>query len=132
MLWEADHVLGRAAFNWLGRPAPDAPRNHPRPRRELSQADLDLAALVHAIPNSCGWEDWNAIGMAIYAVDSSEHGLTVFDDFSVRSAGKYDPHAVQERWRNYRRSPPNRTGIGKLVALALNAGWRPDEKTAAP
>jgi len=24
-----------------------------------------------------------------------------------------------ERWRNYRCSPPNRTGIGRLIALAI-------------
>jgi hypothetical protein len=129
LLWETDHVLGRAAFGWLGQPAPDAPRRHPRPRRELSQADLDLAELVQAIPNNCGWEEWNAVGMAIFAADSSEHGLTVFDDFSAKS-GKYDEHAVRERWRNYRRSPPNRTGIGKLIALALAAGWKPKDSAA--
>jgi hypothetical protein len=129
LLWEADRALGRAAFEWLGHPTPDAPRRYPRPRRVLSAAELDLAELVHAIPNNFGWEQWNALGMAIYAVDSSDHGLTVFDDFSAKSAN-YDPQTVQERWRNYRRSPPNRTGIGKVVALALNGGWRPKEGAA--
>jgi hypothetical protein len=127
LLWEADHALGRPAFGWLGLPALDAPRRHPRPRREMTQADLDLAQLVAAIPNNCNWEAWNAIGMAIFVVDSSDYGLTVFDDFSVKSPN-YDSHTVQERWRNYRRSPPNRTGIGKLISLAVAAGWRPLER----
>ena len=126
ILWEADHALGRRAYDWLGLPHPDAPRRYPRPRREMSQAELDLAELVAAIPNNVDWHGWNALGLAIFAVDGSEHGWTVFDNFSARSP-KYDPHAVQERWRNYRRSPPSRTGIGKLIALALAAGWRPPE-----
>ena len=124
LLWEFDHPLGRAAYRWLGEPTPDAPRKYPKPRRELSGAELDLAEIVHAIPNNLSWEEWNAIGMATFSVDSSEHGRTVFDDFSAKSE-KYDPYAVQERWRNYHRSPPNKTGSGKLVALALKHGWRP-------
>ena len=46
------------------------------------------------------------------------------DKFSAQSP-QYDPAKVKERWRNYRRSPPSRTGIGKLAALAHKAGWRP-------
>jgi hypothetical protein len=126
LLWEFDHVAGRRAYDWLGFPHPDTPRRYPRPRREMTQAELDLAALVSKIPNDCDWHTWNAIGLAIFAVESSDHGLTMFDDFSAKSP-KYDPHSVQERWRNYRRSPPSRTGIGKLIALRRAAGWRPPE-----
>jgi hypothetical protein len=122
LLWEADPALGRRACDWLGLPHPDGPRQYPRLRRELSQTELDLAELVAEIPNNCDWHAWNAIGLAIFAVDCSDHGLTVFDDFSAKSPKKYDPHSVQERWRNYRRSPPIRTGIGKLIALARAAG----------
>jgi hypothetical protein len=83
--------------------------------------------MVAAIPNNCSWDEWNAIGLAIYAAcGGSEHGFIVFDDFSARSS-KYQPEAVVERWRNYRRSPPNRTGLGKLISLAVAAGWRPSE-----
>lgn len=124
LLWEAEPALGRAAYGWLGKPAPDARRCNVRPRRELSTEQLDLAELVTAIPNRGDWIEWNAIGLAIYAVDASDHGRVVFDDFSSKSP-KYDPHSVAERWRNYRRSPPNRTGIGKLLSAALKAGWRP-------
>jgi hypothetical protein len=130
LLWEFDHALGRRAFDWLRLPHPDAPRRHPRPRREMSQSELELQEIVAQIPNSCDWHEWNAIGLAIFAVDSSDHGFVVFDSFSTKSP-KYDPYKVQERWRNYRRSPPNHTGIGKLVALALAAGWRPPDRRGA-
>ncbi len=125
LLWEADQALGRRAFDWLCLPHPDAPRRYPRLRGELSRDDLDFAEMIAAIPNNLDWAEWNAVGIAIFATSGgSEDGFIAFDDLSARSP-KYQPHAVVERWRNYRRSPPNRTGIGKLVALALAAGWRP-------
>jgi hypothetical protein len=89
---------------------------------------LDFAEMIAAIPNDFDWAGWNSIGMAIYAAaGGSEDGLIAFDDLSARSP-KYEPQAVVERWRNYRRSPPNRTGIGKLIVLALATGWRPSEQ----
>jgi hypothetical protein len=128
LLWEFDHVLGRRAHDWLGLPHPDAPRRYPRQRQEMSRDDLDLAEMVAAIRNTFDWHEWNAAGLAIYATSGgSEDGFVAFDDLSARSP-KYQPHAVVERWRNYHRSPPNRTGIGKLIALAFAAGWRPPDR----
>lgn len=122
LLWEADPALGRAAYHWLGAPAPDE-RRSARPRRMLSPADLRLDEVVAAIPNTFGWDEWNRLGMAIYAASGgSEAGYAAFDDLSARSP-KYDPAAVRERWRNFRRSPPSRIGIGTLVRLAREAGW---------
>jgi hypothetical protein len=122
LLWEFDRELGRAAYRWLGKPDPDAPRRYPRRRDEFSQRDLDLTEIVRAIPNNVDWHGWNNIGMAIYAAsDGSGDGFIVFDDFSARSP-KYNPRAVEERWRNYRRSPPSRIGMGTLVHLARQAG----------
>jgi Primase C terminal 2 (PriCT-2)/Bifunctional DNA primase/polymerase, N-terminal len=128
LLWEFDHELARPAYRWLGKPDPDAPQRYPRRRAELSQRDLDLAEIVAAIRNDCSWEDWNRVGMAIFAASGgSEDGFVVFDDFSSKSP-KYDPHEVQKRWFNFRRSPPSRIGMGSLVYLAWQAGWRPSEQ----
>jgi hypothetical protein len=124
ILWEADHVLGRAAYRWLGEPPPDEPQRYPRPRSEMSREEIDLAELVARIPNSFDWHAWNRIGMAIYAASGgSEDGFICFDDLSARSS-KYNSYAVRERWRNYGRSPPSRIGLGTLVHLAREAGWR--------
>jgi hypothetical protein len=121
LLWEFDRPLGRRAHEWLGLPDPDAPRRYPRPRWEMSDDDLDFAAMIGSIPNTFDWHEWNAVGMAIFAASAgSEDGFIAFDDLSARSP-KYQAHAVVERWRNYHRSPPNRTGIGKLIALSLAA-----------
>jgi hypothetical protein len=129
LLWEFDHELGRTARRWLGRPDPDAPQRYPRRRSELSERHLNLAEIAAAIPNNSSWEDWNKIGMAIFAASGgSGDGFIVFDDFSAKSP-KYDPHEVQKRWFNYCRSPPSRIGMGTLVHLARQAGWRAQGKT---
>jgi hypothetical protein len=128
LLWEFDHDLGRAAYRWLGLPDPDAPQRYPRAEREHSKRDLDLADIVAAIPNNFDWNEWNKVGLAIYAASGgSGDGFFVFDDLSSRSP-KYQPHAVRERWNNYRRSPPSRINLGTLVHLARQAGWRPDRQ----
>ncbi len=67
LLWEFDRELARPAYRWIGQPDPDAPQRYPRRRSELSERDLNLAEIVAAIPNNCSWEDWNKIGMAIFA-----------------------------------------------------------------
>jgi Primase C terminal 2 (PriCT-2)/Bifunctional DNA primase/polymerase, N-terminal len=130
LLWEWDQSLGRVAYRWLGKPAPDAPRRDP-PRRQLSRRNLDLAGVVNAIPNDCDWNGWNRVGMAVFSASGgSEEGFVIFDDWSAKSP-KYQPHAVEERWRNYRRSPPTRIGMGSLVQLARQCGWTPRVQSTA-
>ena len=125
ILWEFDHELGRAAYRWLGQPDPDAPRRYPRRRAEQNPHDIDLAELVAAIPNDCDWNSWNRVGMAIFAAAKDMgDGFVIFDNFSAKSPS-YKPHDVEERWRNYGRSPPARIGMGTLVHLARKAGWSP-------
>jgi hypothetical protein len=130
LLLEFDRVLGRAAYRWLGLPDPDAPRRYPKPRREMTEREVNLAEIVHAIPNNCGWDEWIAVGLAIYAVDPSDHGGVIFDDWSAKSP-KYYPYTTADRWRHFHRSPPSRTGLGKLTAMAREAGWRPSEREAS-
>jgi hypothetical protein len=128
ILWEWDHDLARPVYGWLGLTTPDAPRRYPRRRTEQNARDLDLAEIVHAIPNNCGWEEWNNVGLAIFAASKDRgDGFVIFDDFSAKS-GKYDPHETAARWKGYGRSPPSRTGPGKLAKLAYAAGWRPSPK----
>ena len=124
LLWEADPTLGRAAYHWLGRPAPDENRRHPKPRQAMTHKELRLAELAAAIPNRFSWEEWNRIGLAIYAASGGDdEGFIAFDDLSTRSP-KYNSHVVRERWRNYGKSPPTRIGLGTLVHLARAAGWQ--------
>lgn len=130
LLFEAEPTLGRKAFHWLGLPSPDDPPPNPhrsrRSRRWLvtDEGDIELGELVNAIPNTCGWNEWNSLGMAIFAAsDGATDGYAIFDDFS-RKSPKHHPADVKERWANYEKYPPSRTGIGKLIKLATEHGWR--------
>jgi putative DNA primase/helicase len=97
----------------------------------LTRAEIDLAELVGEIPNDADWETWTSIGLAIYAASGgSDQGGIVFDTWSAKSP-KYNPYTTSQRWRHFRHSPPNRTGMGKLIKLALEAGWRPADREIA-
>jgi Primase C terminal 2 (PriCT-2)/Bifunctional DNA primase/polymerase, N-terminal len=125
LLWECDHELGRRAYGWLGKPAPDAPRRSPKPRHECTTVEIELAELAHAIRNDFGWEDWNTLGMAFWSESKgSEEGFNAFDTLSAKSP-RYDPRETAARWVNYHNSPPDRVGKGTLIYWARKSGWRP-------
>jgi hypothetical protein len=132
LLFEAEPVLGRKAYHWLGWPAPDdPPPDRQRPRRSRrwlvtpEHGDLDLAEIVEAIPNDCGRADWVSIGLAIFAAsDGSADRYGIFLDFSRRSAKHHNEVTVEDLWKQFAKYPPNRTGIGKLIKLAITNGWR--------
>jgi hypothetical protein len=130
LLWEADCSLGRRAYRWLGLPNPDMPRLRPKPRRELTNAEIDLAELVAAIPNNEDWDGWVAVGLAIFvASNGTNEAAVIFDDWSCKSP-KYNPYTTAEKWREFHKYPPNSTGIGKLIKMAVDAGWRSKKERA--
>jgi archaellum biogenesis ATPase FlaH len=104
------------------RPASDHPRRH----------DSDAARLLDAIdhiPNpDLHWEEFNKIGMAIYAATGgSVEGHAAFEHFSARSS-LHEAAATEERWNNYRRSPPKQLSAGTIFHEARLAGWREPER----
>lgn len=113
LLYEADPVLGRKAFAWLGLPDPDAPQYTPKPRSKLSAREVTLWELATAVPNdNLDWDSWNAFGLAFFdASGGSEEGFIAFDRFSAQCA-KYSSSETAARWRHYKRSPPSATGSG--------------------
>ena len=56
------------------------------------------------------WRTWAATG-------GSEIGALLFDKWSAKSR-KYDKEKTEHRWENYGKSPPTKTGFGKLVKEA--------------
>jgi hypothetical protein len=109
----------------------------------------EIAAAIEAIENAdLGWEDWNVIGMAIWAAtEGREEGRDLFHRLSAKHKRKYVPDraarlakqatdSVDERWDHYRQSPPTQLSAGKLFWLADQAdpNWRdalPSEDEAA-
>jgi hypothetical protein len=73
--------------------------------------------------------------MAIYgATNGSEDGGRLFEEWSAIAA-KNKLAVTKERWRHYRRSPPDRLGAGTLAYLAAEgfaAAWEAEEYGEAP
>lgn len=91
-------------------------------------ADLDVIAALAVIPNagSADWEHWNNVGLAVWlATAGSAHGFMAWTAWSAKHAS-HDHDLCLERWEHFPQSPPDRTGAGKLFAMAAEArpGWR--------
>ncbi len=82
----------------------------------------DLRAALQRIPNAdMPWEDWNKIGMAIFAAfGGAEEGFEWFRYWSSKSI-KHTDEECYERWDNYHRSPPDRLSAGTLIHMARQA-----------
>jgi bifunctional DNA primase/polymerase-like protein/primase-like protein len=90
--------------------------------------DVDLDELADALRfvgnPDLGWDEWTSFGLAIFAASGgSEEGFALFDAFSQLSS-KYNAYTTRARWQEIKGSPPNRTGAGKIFALAYKHGWR--------
>jgi len=106
-----------------GRPA-----SNPSP----IELDADLAALVATIPNEAAgegpedpvgrWNDWNRVGMALWAATGgSDAGLVAFQAWSAKRSDIYDADVTLARWQHYVTSAPKRLTAGTLVYLARKA-----------
>jgi hypothetical protein len=78
-----------------------------------------VEAAVRVIPNGdVEWDDWNRIGMAIWAAtNGSAEGFEIFDAWSQKSR-KYNARATSKKWTGYNKSPPTSIGFGTLKHLA--------------
>jgi predicted P-loop ATPase len=96
---------------------------------------LDVIAALAVIPNNdpADWDHWTAVAMATWrATDGSVHGFNAWYAWSSKHPD-WDEEACRKRWDGITKSPPNRTGVNKLFAMARKAvkGWRkPSERTA--
>lgn len=90
-----------------------------------AHGDAILSALAYIQNPDLHWDDWNRIGMALFAASGGEAWAgEAFHEFSKGSA-KYDPRETEARWLSYSRSRPVRIGAGTLFKLAEDAGWAP-------
>jgi hypothetical protein len=94
---------------------------------DLIGTEEAIAEAVQWIPNDdfTHWEDWNQLGMAIWAgTQGSDVGLQIFDAWSAKSA-KHDQRTTHQRWHHYSKSPPTRIGAGSIYQVAQDHGWQP-------
>jgi hypothetical protein len=94
---------------------------------DLVGTEEAIAEAVEWIPNDdfTHWEDWNTLGMAIWAgTQGSDAGLQIFDAWSAKSS-KYDQKTTHSRWHHYAKSPPTRIGAGSIYQIAQDHGWQP-------
>jgi putative DNA primase/helicase len=105
----------------------------PKPQDQARRRDCDdqqvlLDAIAH-IPNpDLHWDQWNTIGMAIFAAtEGSAQGFAAFLGFSSK-ASMYDRAACDERWEAWHTSPPDRLSAGTIFHEAKAAGWHDPRK----
>lgn len=122
-------VIGIFADN-PGQPTGGVPVSARAARRERTEADNgdadpatleDVQAALDAIPNEeRHWEDWNTVGLAVWAACGPVDGSELFDTWSQKS-WKYDPAGTQDRWEHYARSPPDMSREQALGVLGREA-----------
>jgi predicted P-loop ATPase len=83
----------------------------------LSMVDPDL-----------GYNDWIAVGMALFDVLGDNGGLSVWEWWSSRGAKFCGGDAMRTHWRSFGngRTPG---GDAVIFRLATNAGWRPPRRS---
>ena len=114
--WLTDLILqGRPARQW------DSTAFEPD-----EDVDLDeLADAMRFVPNDdLDWDEWTAHGLALFAATGgSDEGFALFDQLSQLSS-KYNERYTRQRWQEFKGSPPDRTGAGKIFKIAWEHGWR--------
>lgn len=81
-----------------------------------------VGAALRAIPNAEeDWEEWNRIGMAVWAATGGDDdAFDAWDEWSQKST-KYSIYETRARWDHFRRSPPSQIGFGTLFYMASEA-----------
>jgi len=102
-----------------------------------ANADLDLdevEAALMVIPNdaSVNFEEWNTIGMSLYAATSgSAAGFAMFDSWSQKYPA-YDADDTKAKWEALKKCPPTSIGVGSIFYRANQASpsWRDDYRSS--
>ena len=115
-------------FHWeLPTAEPELPKAKPKPT-EAPPTEAEARELLRYIPNTCEYEDWRNIGMAI-----KDAGLpvSVFREWSGgqrrASSGEWVSEDIDAHWSRY-----NGTGIswGTVVHRAIEGGYKARFKTS--
>jgi hypothetical protein len=88
----------------------------------LLRPSSEIAAALAVIPNDdCDWENWNKVGMAVFAASGgSDEGFALFDRWSQKSS-KYNADHTARKWGALHGCPPTSIGFGSLAYWANQA-----------
>jgi putative DNA primase/helicase len=85
-----------------------------------------IESALATISADVGYNDWIAIGMALYDALGEQTGLAVWDYWSSRGAKYGGSDVLNGHWRSFGNRP--RGGDGVIFRLAMEHGWRPPAK----
>ncbi len=102
-----------------------APRNKCDAKTgDLSDRELALSALNGlSASRASGYMDWLSVGMALHSVDESLMGE--WDKWSRTCPEKYQDGVCARKWQSFSNVNSNGIGVGSLVFLAKQDGWKP-------
>lgn len=108
-----------------GRKGPDG--KWPEPSPEEARKRLEDA--LHAIPPDIHYDDWIAVGMALYAECGPAQGLAVWDAWSSGGSKYSGASSLEAHWRSFGKN--DITGA-KIFRIATDHGWRAPKLRALP
>jgi len=92
---------------------------------QLADRDRIESALAF-IPADLGYNDWIAVGMALFDTLGEAVGFQVWDYWSSKGSKYAGTAALTGHWKSFGGRAPG--GDGVIFRLAMNAGWRPPKK----
>jgi hypothetical protein len=101
-------------------PAPPRPARAPRPDEPPELAEL--RAMLAGIPQRLSYDEWLHVLMAVHEAYPGPEGVALCEDWSPGYDGE-----IGKKFASFKRTG---VGIGTLVHLAKQHGWRPPERPA--
>ena len=114
------HEMLRRCAAIIGGSEPQKANGHDHEPTEPQADPVRIAAALADIANQGApdWEDWNRVGMAVWAATGgSDAGWQALDAWSAKN-GAYDALRTRQRWDHYFTSPPSRIGAGTIFHMA--------------
>lgn len=98
-----------------------APARMPAGAGERADRERIESALA-AVSADVGYNDWIAVGMALYDSLGEDIGLSVWDFWSSKGSKYAGRKSLEGHWRSFGNRPPG--GDGVIFKLAMSAGWK--------
>lgn len=117
------------------RARPSSPRSTSTERQPAkggsAPAERDrIESALACVSADIGYNDWLAVGMALYDALGDAVGFQVWDYWSSKGAKYGGSAALAGHWRSFGNRAPGSDAV--IFRLATNAGWRPPKALARP